>query len=172
MRIRRGMLLILLGLSLFPACTGVQLMTSPADPEQVRGTYTVYLYGCHYPADIENAAFLLSQDAKYPFELYTLTSSYKVRSGLQAGEALAEAAAFLRCGMHDVWYTRLRRIPDDSGGILGYEMVPVFRPYDVGIEDPLIITYALRNGTVRVGIQPNQQRDRDTRLSDDHGKGQ
>ena len=144
------------------ACAGTQLITRAADPRELQGKYTLYLYGCHYPDDVENAAFLVARDTKYPFELYTLESSYKVWDGLPAREALWEAEAFVRCGMHTVWYTRLRTIPDGQGGILGYEMVPVYMPYDMGTEDVLMITYALRDGKVRTVIQPNPRRERDS----------
>ena len=170
----RGSLLavFLPALLLFEACAGTQLITQPADPALIRGTYTLYLYGCHYPDDRETAAFLVARDARYPFELYSPESSYTVKDGLQAEEALAEADAFLRCGMHSIWYTRLRLIPDDHGGRMGYELVPVYMPYDGGVGDVLTITYELRDGKVRTVIRPNPRRDRDAWNTETGGRGQ
>lgn len=162
---------LVLLLPVLQACAGVRLVSQPADPAGVRGVYSLYLYGCRYPDDIENAAFLIARDAAYPFELYTLESSYTIKQGLTAREALAEADRFLRCGMHSVWYARLRRIPDDANRTFGYEIVPVYVPYDVGTDDVLLITYALRDGKVRAVIRPTPRMERDLWRSENEARG-
>jgi len=90
-----------------------------------------------YPHDYEHAAFLISPEAKYPVNLFVPDSSYKVKKGLPAENALSEADAFVRCGVHTVTETRVHRIPDESGGTIGYEILPRYPDIDESGSDPL-----------------------------------
>lgn len=142
-------------------CTfGLQLQTISADPKAISGTYDLYLYGCRYPADWERAAFLISRDARYPVELFVMDTSYKVTKGLPAEKALSEAEAFVRCGIHSVESTKVKRIPDDSGGTIGYEIVPRYAAHEQAGADPMLVSYSLKHGKVTVMIQlaPDAQR--------------
>jgi len=132
---------------------GKQLQTQTADPKTITGTYDLYLYGCRYPADYEHAAFLISPDAKYPVELFVRDTSYTIKKGLQADKALSEAYAFVRCGNHIVEDTRVLRIPDDSGGTIGYEILPRYPFTDLSGADPLLVSYSLKEGKVTVHIR-------------------
>ena len=66
---------------------------------------------------------------------------------------LAEADAFLRCGIHTVTELRIHRIPDGSSGTMGYEILPQYLPYDVGGTNPLLVSYTLKDGKVTVYIR-------------------
>jgi hypothetical protein len=132
---------------------GKQLRTESADRAAVKGAYTMLLYGCRYPDDIENAAILVTEGSKYPVEIYALDTRYKVKKGVSAQQALDEADTFVRCSVHTVWQTQVRRIRDESGGTIGYEVRPLYFPYDVGAADVLLISYALKDGKVRVYIR-------------------
>lgn len=95
---------VLLALSTLQASAAdKQLKTESAGQAAITGAYTVLLYGCRYPDDIENAAILVSEGSKYPLEIYALDTRYKVKKGLDAQKALAEANAFVKCGVHTVW---------------------------------------------------------------------
>jgi hypothetical protein len=145
---------LVFALSTLQACAaGKQLRTEPAGQAAITGTYTVLLYGCRYPDDIENAAILVSEGGRYPVEIYAPDTRYKVKKGLDAQNALAEANAFVKCGVHTVWQTQMRRIRDDDGGTIGYEVRPLYFPYDVGAADVLLISYALEGGKVRAYIR-------------------
>lgn len=145
---------LLLALSTLQASAAdKQLKTESAGQAAITGAYTVLLYGCRYPDDIENAAILVSEGSKYPLEIYALDTRYKVKKGLDAQKALAEANAFVKCGVHTVWQTQTRRIRDDDGGTIGYEVRPLYFPYDVGAADVLLISYALKGGKVRAYIR-------------------
>jgi hypothetical protein len=145
---------LLLAISVLQGCSlGRQLQTQTADPRSIEGTYDLFLYGCRYPDDIENAAFLISGESKYPVDLFVPETSYKVKKGMLAKEAFIQADAFVRCGIHTVTETRLHRIPDDSGGTIGYEVLPRYLPYDVGGSDPLLVSYSLMDNTVTVYIR-------------------
>ena len=110
------------------ACVaGKQLVTTSADPAELKGTYTLLLYGCRYPDDIKNLAILVDEGSKYPVEIYDLPTSYQVKKGLPGPQALKEADSFVRCSVRRVTETQLRRITDDAGGTIGYEVkAPLF----------------------------------------------
>ena len=139
---------------------GTQLQTVTADPKTITGTYDLYTYGCRYPDDIEHAAFLIAPDKAGMVELYVPATSYKVKRGLPADKALAEADAFVRCGIHTVTELRVHRIPDGSNGTIGYEILPRYPYYDVGGTDPLLVSYTLKDGKVTVYIRLSPDVDR------------
>ncbi len=161
LRNRSYLLFILIIAAGIQACVPAnQLMTRAAAPDDVKDTYTLMLYGCHYSAQVDNVAILVAGNSKYPVEIYDLDTSYKLKKDVPAREALAEADSFVRCSTYRTWQTQLRRIPDDSGGTIGYEVRPLYIPYEFGMPDVLRIHYTLRNGVVRVYIKvdPDVQR--------------
>lgn len=144
---------VILAAALTSCMTGTHLTTSEADPMAVTGTYTLLLYGCHYPDDAQNVAFLVSDTSKYPLEIFDLDTSYKVKANVPAQQALSEANTFLKCTSYRLWRTQLERIPDDSGGTIGYEVRPLYFPWEFGKSDIMLISYSLRDGAVRVYIK-------------------
>ena len=132
---------------------GTQLRTEPADPKGIVGTYDLFTYGCRYPDDIEHAAFLIAPDKAGMVELYVPATSYKVKRGLPADQALAEANTHVRCGVRTVEASRVLRIPDGSGGTLGFEILPRYPSTDLGGMDPLDVSYALKDGKITVYIR-------------------
>ncbi len=153
-RKRGGILFVLILAASIQACVpGNQLITRAANPDEVKDTYTLMLYGCHYPAQVDNVAILVSGNSKYPVEIYDLDTSYKLKKDVPGRQALAEADSFVRCTTYRIWQTQLRRIPDDSGGTIGYEVRPLYIPYEFGNPNVLQISYSLRNGVVRVKIK-------------------
>jgi hypothetical protein len=150
---------------------GKQLMTGDADPSAVKGTYTLLLYGCHYPAQIQNVAILVDEAGRFPVEIYDLDSSYTVKRGVPAEQALSEADRFVRCSTHKIWRTEMRKILDDSGGVVGYEIRPLFMPVEFGAADVIVVSYSLQKGTVRAYIRlfPDVERQQQQGPSDDRG---
>jgi len=152
---------VLMAILVLQGCAfGKQLQTITADPKMISGTYDLYLYGCRYPEDYEHAAFLISPDARYPVELFVRDTSYKVTKGLQAEKALSEAEVFVRCGNHTVVETRVHRIPDGSGGTIGYEVLPRYQVTDAAGSDPLLVSYSLKEGKVIVNIRLSPESER------------
>jgi hypothetical protein len=160
--IKRSYLLFILIIAAgIQACVpGNQLVTRAAAPDDVKGTYTLMLYGCHYPAQVNNVAILVAGNSKYPVEIHDLDTSYKLKKDVPAPQALAEADSFVRCSTYRIWQTQLQRIPDDSGGTIGYEVRPLYVPYEFGMPDVLRISYSLQNGVVRVYIRVNRDVER------------
>jgi len=131
---------------------GPPLLTDTADLKSLEVTYDLFLYGCRYPYDIEHAAFLITPDKSGMVELYVPATSYKVKRGVPAEQALAEANMHVRCGVRTVEAVRVHRIPDGSGGTLGFEVLPRYPFTDVGGMDPLNVSYALEDGKIIVYI--------------------
>ena len=140
--------------------SGKQLITSPAEPTAVAGSFTLLLYGCHYPDDPANVVILVSNSSKYPVEIYDIDSSYKVVKDVSSPQALTTAESFLRCTTHRIWQTVIRRIPDDVGGTIGYEIRPLYIPLEFGQPDVLLVSYSLQDGKVRAYIRLDQEVER------------
>jgi hypothetical protein len=68
----RIIMLLMMTIALQSCMTGVQLGTTSADRSDISGTYTLLLYGCHYPDQIDNVAILVSDNSRYPLEIYDL----------------------------------------------------------------------------------------------------
>ncbi len=152
-QIFRDAAFLLLSAALAGCMASAQLTPSPAEPASVTGTYTLLLYGCHYPDSPANVAFLVSDSSKYPFEIYDIDTSYKTIRGVTGPQAIKEADCFLRCTTHRIWQTQLLRIPDGSGGTIGYELRPLYFPLEFGEPDVMLISYSLRDGRVRAYIR-------------------
>lgn len=147
------MALLLMTIALQSCVTGNQLRTTASDRAAVTGTYTLLLYGCHYPDQIDNVAILVDENSRYPVEIYDLDTSFKMKKGVPAQQAVTEADAFIRCSFHNVWQTQVSRILDDSGGTMGYEFRPLYTVTEFGTPDVLMISYSLMNGKVRAYIR-------------------
>jgi hypothetical protein len=145
--------LFVLAASMSGCMLGTQLHTETADPKTITGTYDILLYGCRYPEDLERAAFLIVPDKTGMVDLFVPETSYKVKRGLPADKALEEADAFVRCGIHTVTELRIHRIPDGGNGTIGYEILPRYLPYDEGGSDPLLVSYAHKDGKITVYIR-------------------
>lgn len=132
---------------------GIQLRTTSADRSAISGTYTLLLYGCHYPDQIDNVAIMVAENSRYPVEIYDLDTSFKVKKGVPAQQAVSEADEFVRCSFHRIWQTQISKILDDSGGTLGYEFRPLYNVIEFGTPDVQLINYSLKDGKVRAYIR-------------------
>jgi hypothetical protein len=67
----------------------------------------------------------------------------------------------------------LRKIPDDAGGIVGFELRPLYSPLEFGFSDVMLISYSLKDGKIRAYIRLDRRadRDRDPSGSRDSGSG-
>ena len=153
-RTTRLTVILLLFAPIVSGCVrGTQILTASADPKAITGTYDLYLYGCRYPDDLEHAAFLIEPEKSPMVELFVRESAVTIKRGLSTDSALAEANKFVRCGNHTVEDIRFLRIPDGSGGTLGYEMLPRYPPTDESGMDPVLVNYSLKDGKIFVYIQ-------------------
>ena len=157
---------VLLAAFLFPmflvqgCALSKQLRTTSADQKTITGTYDLYMYGCRYPDDLEHAAFLIEPEKSPMVELFVRDTAVTIKRGLPADSALAEANKFVRCGNRTVEAIRFQRIPDGSGGTLGYEMLPRYPITDDGGMDPVLVNYSLKEGKIFVYIQLSPEAER------------
>jgi hypothetical protein len=163
--------ILFLGLNL-SSCVmtaGSHLKTEAAKPSEVTGTYTLLLYGCRYPDDLENVAILVREGGPYIFEIYSLATRYKIKSGLTADEALREAGQFVTCS---VQYkdSRMSRISDPRGAVIGYEVRPLYSPIRFGMYDVLNIQYVLRDGQGKIVIYIKLDPTVEMQLRDEGGR--
>jgi hypothetical protein len=128
------------------------LLPTSVDPSELKGTYTLVLYGGRHPADLETMAILVDESSPYPIEIYSLESMYTKTKGLSASQALNAANTFLHSGSYTIWHTVLRRISDNSGRTIGYEMKPLYRPGEVRTPETTLSSYILKDGKVTVYI--------------------
>jgi len=162
-----GLATVVIFITLSQACVmGTPLAVKPALQTEVSGTYTLFLYGCKYPDDRENMAILVNEGGTYPLEIYAPNFMYTVKKGLPASRALAEAEAFVRCGFHNIRYTRFRMIPDNAGGAVGYELMPIYVPFELGGSEALLTNYSLKDGKVTAYIRPDVSLEREAGFSD------
>jgi hypothetical protein len=135
------------------ACTpGIRLNTQASQDSQVTGTYTVLFYGCNYLDDLETVAFLDKEGDKYSFEPYAPDFNYRVKQGLDANDALAEAGRFVGCNT-SFSRSQLSRIIAPDGDTLGFEVRPLYHSFTYGVNDVLNIDYRLRGDNVVITIR-------------------
>ncbi len=138
------------------SCMGVvrsHLKLETATPSEVTGSYTLILYGCRYPDDLENVAILAKEEtASSLFDIYSLPTRYKSKSGLSADDALREAEKFVTCSVH-YQQTRFSKIADTEGNVIGYEVRPLYSPIRFGRYDVLDIQYVAHEGRIVVYIK-------------------
>ena len=148
--------MILAVLMLNSCISGTRLDIRGAVPGDLQGTYTVILYGCRYPSDLENLAILYPEGGPVTFEMFALKTNYQVKEKLPADEALKQAEKFLTCSI-DYWKPQLGKIVDREGVVAGYELRPLYPPYKYGRSDVLQVNYWLKDSkvTVYIRLDPN-----------------
>ncbi len=128
------------------------LRTEPAKPDEVSGTYSLYLYGCRYPDDLEDVAILVKEGGPFTVDIFSLPTMYKMKEDLTADQALAEAKKFVMCSVH-YQQTRYSRILGPDGSVVAYEVRPLYSPIRFGMHDVLDIQYALKGSVITVYIK-------------------
>jgi len=130
----------------------IDLKTEEARKEDVKGVFTLILYGGRDMNDIERVAILDLEGDKYTFEPYAPEFDYRIKKDLSEKDALESASEFV--SSHNAfWYSQLSRIMDDKGNIIGYEMRPLYRPFVYGVSDVLDVYYSLKDEKVRAYIR-------------------
>ena len=147
--------ILLTGLSEMPInnafAAGEHLKTGLAAPNEVKGVFTLILYGGRYFNDLETIAIFDMEGNGYTFEPYAPEFDYKIKKGLSAKEALREAEDFIRGGP-DFQRAQLSKILA-GGHIIGFELRPLYRSFAYGISDVLDVDYRLEGNKVIVKVK-------------------
>lgn len=126
--------------------------TEAANDAGIEGTYTLILYGSRHINDIETIAIFDKEGDKYTFDMYAPDFDYKSIKGVPAKDALSKAYGFI--SWHHLFYgSRLSKILDDKGAIIGYELKPLYDPLAFGVSDVLDIGYNIKDNRVIVRIR-------------------
>jgi len=138
---------------------GNYLKTEDAKDEDIKGSFTLILYGSRHLSDIETIAILDIEGDSYSFEPYAPEFDYKIKRGVSAKEALEEAERFV--SWHSSFYrTQLSRTLDDKGNVIGYELRPLYQPLAFGVSDVLDVDYRIKDNRVIVRIKLKPQIER------------
>lgn len=152
-RILSLVVLPVLLLTLAGSCVfGRYLKVENADPAGIKGTYTLFLYGGRYMDDFETIAIMAEEGTPYTFEIYAPDFNYKVKNRVPADKALAEAKRFVSAN-HDFHRIDFKRIPDEAGNTIGYEVRPLYYPFYLRYSDVLDVAFKVENQKVTVYIK-------------------
>lgn len=146
---------LLLFLLLFTtySCVSVNyLRTDRAAPSEIAGTYTLLLHGGRYSGDVENVAILDKEGDRYSFEIFAPQYDYTLREQVPAKDAVEVAEKHVRAH-HSFYQSRLSRILDPQGNVIGYELRPLYHIIEFGYPDILYIDYEVRDEKVFVKIR-------------------
>ncbi|MBI5664865.1 MAG: hypothetical protein HZC49_07240 [Nitrospirae bacterium] len=128
------------------------LRTVRPAPEELAGTYTVFLYGARHMDDVENVAILDKEGDPYSIEIYAPEYDYTVKDGMPAKEALEEAQAHVRYH-RDFRGSRLSKIIDKTGNTIGFELRPLYHAHRFGQSDVLYVDYMMKDNKVITTIR-------------------
>lgn len=128
-----------------------RLKTHEIRTSDIKGQFTVILYGARYGDDLENVALLDIDGDGYKFEIFAPDFDYRIKSGVPAEEAVQMAERFV--SFHGSFKrSQVSMIKDMNGRIIGYEFRPLYPPAEFGWFDVLDIDYWLKDGVVIVKI--------------------
>lgn len=149
------------------------LSTESGEVYAMNGSLTLILYGARFADDIETIVIFDIEGDQYHFEPFAPDFDYKIKRGVQAKEALAEAEKFV--SFHNAfWRSQLSRILDPKGNIIGYELRPLYNNLVYGTSDVMDVHYWLKEGgKIKVTIRLVPEIERAIRFpgGDDSGGG-
>jgi hypothetical protein len=114
------------------------------------------LHGGRYSEDIENVAILDKDGDQYTFEILGREDNYTVQKNVPANEALDKAQKFVS-RHRSFMRSRLSRILDPAGNVIGYELRPLYQMFEFSYSDVHSINYSMKDSTVIVNIRPSQE---------------
>lgn len=124
----------------------------PASPDELKGTFTLILYGGNHINDLETIAILDIEGDNFYFEPYAPAFLYKIRKGLSSEKALEDSINFI--SWHNSFYKyELSKIPRSDGVILGYEVRPLYYPISFGTSDVLDVDYFIEGNKIKTIIK-------------------
>ncbi len=136
------------------------LKTESAEKSEIKGIYSVILYGANYADDIATVALLVPEGGQYVFDIYAPDFNYRTIKGVPADEAIKMAEKFVSWN-GDFARSQLGKIIAPNGQIIGYELRPLYRQTTFGMEDVMYVDYFLEdNNKVVVHIHLNYEVER------------
>lgn len=137
--------IILLAMCLFlGACGAGNLLKSKTieDREIDSGVFKVILYGGKHANDLETVAFLDIDGDAYTLKPYGAKFNFTEYAGQEGFEAYNTAKEFVS-SHRSFKRSELREIMGPQGGVIGYEVRPLYRMLEFGTDDLVDVTYEL-----------------------------
>jgi len=131
---------------------GIRPDTRGVQASELTGTYSVIFYGCNFLNDLETIAFLDKEGDQYNFEPFAPDFKFKVKKGVAAEEALAQANEFVNCSTSFL-KPQVSTITAPNGDVVGYEARPLYDPLRYGVEDVLNTNYSFKGDKVVLTIR-------------------
>lgn len=130
---------------------GKNLMTDTAETSEITGTYRLILYGAGHRNDMETVAILDKEDDIYTIDPHAPPERYRTKKNVSAQQALEEAKNFI--SWHHLFQSyQIRKVMDERGTAIAYEMRPLYRPETFGVDDVIETTYTVKKRTVTVSV--------------------
>jgi hypothetical protein len=130
---------------------GQSLVTDVAEYSEITGMYSLILYGAGHGNDMETIAILDKEDDLYTIEPYAPADRYSIKKNLSSKEALDEAESFI--SWHPLFQSyQLRKVINQRGTAIAYELRPLYRPETFGVDDVIETNYTLKNKKVTVSV--------------------
>jgi len=131
-------------------CAGkTSLMTQDIQGEgNITGLYTLILYRSGASiGDLKSVAFLASEEEEYLWEPYAPSFEYTVTRHVSGQKAFQNALRFIRTSSHYEDH-QIKRILDQTGKTIGYEVRPLFDLTAFGVRDIMTISYLLKESRI------------------------
>lgn len=139
-RLRIFLLISMIFVSAAVATAADPLRFDEVRPEDVQGTFSLILFDNAYGNGIQRLALLDREGDQVTIEPYAPVYEYRIVKNLSGPDALKKALHFVTLPV-DARSTRLVRISDSSGAVLGYELRPLFYSIAYGTDDVLEVSY-------------------------------
>ncbi len=136
----------------FPFGFGERLLTYAAQESEVKGTYTLILYGGGYSGDIKTVAILDLEGDGYTFDPYAPDFDYRVIKGLTGADALKKAEEFVR-SHYAFRNSYLSKVVSRQGKTIGFELRPLYLTIEYGTPDVLETYYSEKGDRIIVWIK-------------------
>lgn len=134
-------------LTLGSCAGGKQLRTELAQGSEITGSYTLILFGTRNAYELKTVAFLDKEGDGYELVPYAPEFDYKVIKNLPGTEALNKALDYIKWP-RDYRSSQVRKILDDQGSVIGYEVRPLYDPLAYGISNVLVVQYWVKEGGI------------------------
>ncbi len=133
--------------SLNSCATGYYLKTERIEDIKETGDVSLILYGHTYSTDPETLAVIDPEGDEYTFTPYASEYKYKVIRGLSPAKAIQDANLFVK-GHPYASGSIMKRILNEQGTVIGYEIRPLYHFIHYGLSDILDVSYRIRENKV------------------------
>lgn len=103
-----------------------RLKVEGATGTNIKGDYSLILYGCTHYNDLRTLAILDKEGDRYTIEPYAPAFDWRVIKHLSGKEALKKAECFVSSCNPDFLHSQLNTITTAQDAIAGYEVMPLY----------------------------------------------